>query len=375
MTDKFIVMIVLSIGVWCSCAQPKKQAIDKKVIIGYVPGFRGSIEQLNVAADKLTHINYAFVDVRDSMAWLTNEITDTVNFKYLVSLKRVNPELKILISVGGWSWSENFSDAVLTPSSRKKFAKSCVDIIRKHQLDGVDIDWEYPGFKGEDNVYRAEDKENFTLMFQAIREELDELTKSTQQQHLLTTAIPCFQEFIDKTEMGKLQVYLDFINLMSYDFYVNGDTAGHHTNLYPSFNYDNEQSGHRAYTEYTRAGVPAAKLVLGMAFYSRSWFMKSADNHGINRPVDTVTRGAGYSLLKDSIFIRPGFTRFWDEQAKAAVLFNDSTFQMYSFDDEESIKHKCQYVMDHQMGGVMFWQYASDPKLYLLNAVNQYLPH
>lgn len=374
MINKYLLLGCLCLGLCISCTQPKHQPQEKKVIIGYVPGFRGLVEPLQIAAEKLTHINYAFVDVKDSMAWLTNEVTDTTNFKYLVSLKKINPDLKILISVGGWSWSENFSDAVLTPSSRKKFAQSCVDIIRQHHLDGVDIDWEYPGFIGEDNIFREEDKENFTLMFQAIREELEVLTKSTGQHHLLTTAIPCFQAFIDKVEMGKLQAHLDYINLMSYDFYVSGDTAGHHTNLFPSSNYDMEESGHKAFTAYTQAGVPATKLVLGMAFYGRSWFMKSADNYGINRPVDSVTRGGGYSVIKDSISKKPGFKRYWDEQAKAAVLFNDSTFQMISFDDEESIQHKCNYVKEKNMAGVMFWQYASDPKLYLLDAVNKYLP-
>jgi len=374
MINKFFSIGIVFLFLGWSCTKPKDQSSDKKVIIGYVPGFRGPLEPLNIAANKLTHINYAFVNVKDSMAWLTHEITDTANFRYLVSLKKINPNLKILISIGGWGWSENFSDAVLTPSSRKKFAKSSVDIMHLHLLDGVDIDWEYPGFKGEDNVFRLEDKENFTLMFQAIREEMDELSKSTKQHYLLTTAIPCFHEFIEKTEMGKLHTYLDYINLMSYDFYVAGDTAGHHTNLFPSSNYNEEESGHKAYMEYTQAGVPASKLVMGMAFYGRSWFMKSGDNHGINRPVDTVTRGGGYSLIKDSISKRTGFVRFWDDQAKAAILFNDSTFQLYSFDDEESIMHKCNYVKERNMGGVMFWQYASDPKLYLLDAVNNNLP-
>jgi len=375
MSNKYLFLGCFFLSLCLSCSPSKEQPGDKKIIIGYAPGFRGLLEPLQIAASKLTHINYAFVNVRDSMAWLTNESTDTTNFRYLVGLKKVNPDLKILISLGGWSWSENFSDAVLTASSRKKFAKSCVDIIRLHQLDGVDIDWEYPGFKGEDNIFRPEDKENFTLMFQAIREELEELTKSTGQHHLLTTAIPCFQAFIDKTEMGKLQTYLDYINLMSYDFYVAGDTAGHHTNLFPSSNFDQEESGHKAVLAYIKAGVPASKLVLGMAFYGRSWFMKSADNHGINRPVDSVARGGGYSMIKDSISKKPGFVRYWDDQAKAPVLFNDSTFQMYSFDDEESIMHKCNYVIENNLGGVMFWQYASDPKLYLLDAVNKYLPH
>jgi chitinase len=336
-----------------------------------VPGFRGEIDEKTIDANKLTHINYAFVDVKDSIAWLHNIATDSINFRKLNNLKRTNPKLKILISVGGWGWSENFSDAVLTASSRKKFAKSNASIVEEHNLDGVDIDWEYPGMKGEDNVFRPEDKENFTFMFQALREELDRLSKKTGKTYLLTTAIPCFTRFIEITEMGKAQQYLDYVNLMAYDFHVAGPLAGHHSNLFFSENYNTEQSGDRAFQEYTQAGVPAEKLVLGIPFYGRSWIMKTEDNHGINRPIESVSRAGGYTFVKDSIAIRPGFVRYWDDKAKVPYLFNSKTKQLVSYDDEESVKIKCEYVKSKNMAGIMFWQYASDPKGYLLSTVNK----
>ena len=359
-----------------SCISPKDQSADVQpssefVVIGYVPGMRGEIDETVIDADKLTHINYAFVNVKDSMAWLENIATDTLNFRKLNNLKKINPELKILISLGGWSWSENFSDAVLTKNSRRKFARTNAAIVEKYDLDGVDIDWEYPGMRGQDNVFRPEDKENFTLMFKDIREELDAVSSRTGKSYQLTTAIPCFTRFIEMTEMNKAQEYLDYINLMAYDFYVAGDTAGHLSNLYPSENYDTEQSGDRAYREYTKAGVPARKLVLGIPFYGRSWYMKTADNHGINRPVDSLARAGGYTDIKDSIASLPGFVRYWDEKAKAPYLFNNETKQLVSYDDEESVKLKCAYVREHNMAGVMFWQYASDPKEYLLNAIHE----
>jgi len=360
-----------------SCMSQKEQAAGSAqsgrdiVVIGYVPGFRGVIDETTIDATKLTHINYAFVNVRDSLAWLENVGTDTVNFRKLNSLKKINPELKILFSVGGWGWSDFFSDAVLTESSRRTFARSNAAIVEDYDLDGVDIDWEYPGMRGQDNVFRREDKENFTLMFQALREQLDALSSKTGKKYLLTTAIPCFTRFIEMTEMAKAQEYLDYINLMAYDFYVAGDTAGHHSNLYPSEDYHKEQSGDRAYKEYTEAGVRAEKLVLGIPFYGRSWYMRTADNHGINRPVDSLAKGGGYSFVKDSIATRAGFVRHWDEKAQAPYLFNSETNQLVSYDDEESVKLKCTYVREHGMAGVMFWQYASDPKRYLLNAIHE----
>ncbi|MDQ0639597.1 GH18 family chitinase [Pedobacter sp. W3I1] len=206
----------------------------RKVVIGYVGGYKGLIDVRKISAEKLTHINYAFVDVKNNRAFLHREATDTVNFQQLNQLKLKNPELKILISIGGWAWSENFSDAALSDTSRKAFAESAVKIIEKFKLDGVDIDWEYPGIAGEEgNVFRPEDKQNFTLILKELRLELDSLEKKSQTKKLLTIAVGGFTNFIRHTEMDKVQQYLDFVNLMTYDFY-NGDFAGHHTNLYNS---------------------------------------------------------------------------------------------------------------------------------------------
>lgn len=102
--------------------------------------------------------------------------------------------------------------------------------------------------------------------------------------------------------------------------------------------------------------------------------MKSEENHGINRPVDSVMRGGGYTFIKDSLVNQKGFTRYWDENAKMPYLFNADKNQLVAYDDEESVKYKCEYVIENNMAGIMFWQYASDPKEYLLDAVNEHLP-
>ena len=358
-----------------SCLEKPKESpsSDTKIIVGYVPGDRGILDQLSIDANKLTHINYAFVDVRDSMAWLTNMETDTVNFRILNKLKEVNPDLKILISIGGWSWSGNFSDAVLTPDSRSKFAKTSVKIVADYDLDGVDIDWEYPGQIGNNNVFRPEDKQNYTLMFEALRKELDELSKITGKYYELTTAVGASYSYIEHTEMDRAVKYLDFVNLMTYDFYTSGDSAGHHSNLCPPEDYEKDASAHKTVRLFLEAGVPAEKLVMGLPFYGRSWIMKSADKHGINMPVEGRARGGGYTYIKDSLVNKNGFVRYWDEKAKAPYLFNSETNQLITYDDEESVRLKCEYVIDNNMAGMMFWQYASDTNEYLLDAINEYL--
>lgn len=350
-----------------------EQFTTAKVVIGYVPGFRGVLDVAQIDPNKVTHINYAFVNVKDSVAVLTNITTDTVNFRLLGMLKRRNPNLKILLSLGGWSWSENFSDAVLTASSRKKFAESCAALLERHYLDGIDIDWEYPGMKGEDNVFRLEDRENFTLMFKELRQKLNTLSTHTGKTYALTTALPCFQGILSVTDMREASKYLDYVNLMGYDFFVSGEKAGHHSNLHPSENYGNEDSIEKAFNIYTSAGVPSEKLVLGVPFYGRSWIMKSADNRGINRAVAAVAKGGGYTYIRDTLALQAGFVRYWDEKARAPYLWNAQKLQLVSYDDEESVREKCAFVKTHNMGGIMFWQFASDPKGYLLDAVNDHL--
>ena len=367
-----IVSILFFLSNIC-CDNKIVRSIDeepRKVIIGYVPGFRGELDVSAIDPTKLTHMNYAFVDVKDSMAWLTNRTTDTVNFRKLNQLKKTNPDLKILISIGGWSWSENFSDAVLTESSRRKFAQSAVDIVHTHDLDGVDIDWEYPGLKGEDNVFRPEDKQNFTHMFVSIRSVLDSLTLQTGKYYLLTSAVAGFKAFLDNTEMAKAAKPQDFINVMCYDYYTGGPKVGHHSNLYPPENYENDRSAKKDMDMFIAAGVPSGKLVLGIPFYGRSWILPDSENHGIHQIRDSVVRVGGYTFIKDSLVNQRGFIRHWDEKAQAPYLFNEERNQLIVYDDEKSVKIKCQYVLEHDLAGVMFWQYMSDPKEYLLDAMN-----
>jgi len=343
----------------------------KPVVLAYVGGFRGLVDTEKIAAEKLTHINYAFVDIKNNRAWLHNLRTDTTNFRRLNELKWRNPELKVLISIGGWAWSENFSDAVLSDTARTAFAASAVDIVRQHRLDGIDIDWEYPGMKGEDNVFRPEDREHFTLLLKALRQQLDGLKQQTGKEYLVTTALPGFPAIFTHTDMAQAQQYLNYINVMSYDHFTGGPLAGHHTNLFPSGKVDNEQSGDRAVALYKQAGVPAEKLVLGIAFYGRAWQLEHNNPRKYPRTITKVERGGGYTFIKDSLLTNPAYKRYWDRKAKAPYLFNKDQKRFVSYDDEESVREKCRYVQENGLAGVMFWEYFSDPNAYLLNEINR----
>ncbi len=367
---KSIAILLLCFSTISATAQKKKH-----VIIGYVGGYRGLIDTSMVNAKKLTHINYAFVNVKDNRAWLTNIKTDTTNFKNLLKLKTVNPELKVLISIGGWAWSKNFSDAVLTDTGRNAFAASAVDIVRKYNLDGVDIDWEYPDNIGDGNVFRAADKQDYTLMFKALRKELDKLEGETDRKMFLTAAVGGFKRFTLHTEMDKVAKYLNYVNLMTYDYFQDSlGVAVHHTNLYASKKYNPAfDSADKAVTDFIAAGVPAKKLVMGVAFYGHSSRVKDTIANGLGIKTDGKMRGGGYTFIKDSLVnnATKGFKYYRDIDAAAPYLFNPDTKQFITYDDEWSIKNKCDYVLKKGMAGVMFWEYSEDRKEYLLNEINK----
>ncbi len=347
------------------------------VVIAYVGGFRGLLNADSIQVEKLTHINYAFVDIRDGKAWLHNEHNDTTNFRRLTAARSRNPALRILISIGGWSWSKHFSDAVLTDSSRAIFAASATAIVAEYGLDGVDIDWEYPGMQGDHNTFRAEDKQHYTLMFKALRESLDSLGRVTGKTYQVTTAVGSSEEYVQHTAMDSAQRWLDFVNVMSYDFSEGGDSlSGHHTNLLTSPGDPYHRSTDDAVKAFEAAGVPRSKLVIGIAFYGHGWKMKTDDNHGLYRPSAGPFRvGSGYTYIKDSLVDQKGYHHYWDRKAKASWLYQPQEKIFISYDDERSVEAKCKYAEKNQLAGVMFWEYFADRKGYLLEEIDRTLKH
>lgn len=326
-----------------------------------------------IDASRLTHINYAFADVQNNRIILRRD-DDARHLADLVALRNDHPHLKILVSVGGWSWSDNFSDAALTDSSRKSFAQSGVALIREHQLDGIDLDWEYPGLPGEDNIYRAEDKQNFTLMLRELREQLDALAREEgrSEVYLLTIAAGAGPSYLANTEMNLVHQYLDHINLMTYDFRgAWTEETGHHTNLFGSG--CNEISSDEAVRAFLDAGVPPEKIVLGAAFYGRSWTGVSLKDSGFCQPYDSSGRSFSYAALEEGRLNRDGTLRIWDEEARAPYLLTPETGEFITYEDASSLQHKALYVREQGLGGVMFWSYDHDPSGKLLRVLHSYL--
>ncbi len=202
-------------------------------IIAYIFPRNGALQPNEIAAGKLTRINYAFANIQDGRI-VTGSPVDEANFATLVGLKQQNPSLQVLVSVGGWLWSGNFSDAALTKQSRSRFIDSVAAFVERYKLDGLDIDWEYPGMTGAGNRFRPEDKRNYTLLLKELRARFNREQRRVGRPLLLSVAAGSSSEFIAHTEIGRVQRYLDTVNLMAYDYYEPGNDkiSGNHAPLY-----------------------------------------------------------------------------------------------------------------------------------------------
>lgn len=315
---------------------------------------------------KLTHINIAFGHVRGDEI-----VTDHLaHLDRLSHLRAWHPEVTILLSVGGWS-AGGFSEAASTAEGRQAMARSAVRAIDEHGLDGIDLDWEYPCYAAAGIAASPDDRVNFTLLLRDIRETLDAKGSADGRHYLLTIAAGADQYYIDGTEMGEAQRYLDYVQLMTYDMRGGFQTlTGHHTNLYASTGDLFRISTDASVRLFEQAGVPREKLVIGAAFYSRMWQEVPGVQAGLHQMAGTSGGyGPHYDELAADYIDRNGYVRHWDEEAKSPYLFNGSTF--ISYDDEQSISEKCDYIRREGLLGLMFWEYGCDRSGVLLEAIRK----
>ena len=304
-----------------------------------------------ISAQKLTHINYAFALVSESGEVVLTDPDAPARLAQVGALKAKNPRLKILLSVGGWG-ADHFSDAALTEESRTKFAASAVAVMKQHELDGIDVDWEYPGQVADGKVrYRAEDKQNFTLLLRELRRQLGPRALLT----IASSAGPYFEH----TEMDKLHVHLDWINIMTYDFAgAWTPVTGHHAALRGAPSVESFVRQHLA------AGIPSTKIVIGVPFYGRGWTGVKPENHGFQQPYEKAIELSWTEISKAT-----GFERHWDATAQAPFLWNAERRTFVSYDDPQSLRIKAQFVREHGLGGIMYWEHSHDPGEELLDAL------
>ncbi len=341
-------------------------------IIAYVFPRDRPIQPDEIAAAQLTRINYAFSIIKEGRM-VEGSPTDAANFAALEQLKQRNPALKVLVSVGGWLGSGNFSDMALTPASRSLFIQSVVEFLQRYHLDGLDIDWEYPGLVGAGNRFRPEDGANFTSLLRELRERFDRERTPPQGRWLLSVAAGASDQYLAHTEMGIDQRYLDDINLMTYDFYEPSDhgITGNHAALFTDPRDPRGQSADASVRAFERSGVPARKLVLGVPFYGHLWGKVPPATHGLFQPGSPVPdTDASYATITGGM-IGHGFVRYWDQASAVPFLYSESQHQFVSYEDPVSLARKCAYVRQQGLAGVMFWEYFGDPSGVLLKAVHE----
>lgn len=346
-------------------------------IIGYFPSwavYARKYSPVEVPVPHLTHINYAFGKIdRDTLQCvLLDPQVDVNNLGDLRRLKQVYPHFKVLLSLGGWTLSDSFSNAALTDESRQQLVKSCIDLYigdYPDVIDGFDIDWEYPVGGGvETNAYRPEDKHNMTLLMQEFRRQLDELGRQSGHTYLLTAAVPASPSLAEHFELKELSEVLDWLNLMAYDFHgAWSKSTNFNAPLYKAKDDPDETNNvDAAVKHYLAAGVPPNKLNLGVPFYGRGWGNVPPQNNGLYQSTDELpvgTFGYGYYDYWDiptRYTNKNGFIRFWNDEAKVPWLYNPTERVFITYDDPESIGFKADYIVDNKLGGAMAWDLSND---------------
>lgn len=323
----------------------------RNMVIGYV-GTRNLPLLQERDIDCLDVINLAFGVVKNhAVHWDIME-----HHERLKQIKKQHRNVKLVLSIGGWG-SGGFSEASSTAEGRNTFAKTAVELVEKYGLDGLDVDWEYPCIGIAGIEASLSDKENFTLLIERTRRELDTIT---DRRTTLSIAAGGDRYYTRCTQMERVSKYLDYVMLMTYDLRGGFSVqTGHHTNLYSERTDLSGVSAHHAVQVFIEAGVPREKLVIGAAFYSRSWKGVPDRNNGYMQMAETTGGyGPDYGTLAADYVDKNGYTRYWDEEAKAPYLFNGSEF--ISYDDQESVGYKIQYVKEQRLAGIMFWEFSQD---------------
>lgn len=392
-----------------------------------VESAQGHFFPKDIPADKLTHLNFAFLDfdVEGNLMWtdefaaldistdesITEGAANAGLLNAIQDLRLKNPNLKIGVSVGGWTKSGDFSLNTQTDTYRKTLVSNLVKFVEYNEMDFLDIDWEYPGSIREGDLVDSEadegtphaseaDRENYILLLKEIRAALDELGEKTGKDYELSVALAAGPYTINQgTDIAEVFNVVDFANIMTYDIHGAWEnTTNHHTGLYT--NPDAPQGNGKPWSfsvndsvnYYLSNGAVAEKLVIGAAFYSRGWGNVANDGPdsenlpGLFGSADFATidadgndsRGAindapiiygqggrnggiwayrNFGSLKETY---PDLVEYWDDAAKAPYMYGKESKVFFTFDNERSLTEKAQYVKEKGLGGMITWMQSQD---------------
>lgn len=346
-------------------------------VVGYYAGWSAyqGYQASDLPVHLLTHINYAFagIDPDAGTLVLDDPEQDRKNFAALRALREKHPHLKLMLSVGGWDHSTHFSDVAATAARRQAFARSCAELLAAHGLDGIDLDWEYPVSGGTaGTVHRPQDKQNFTLLLQAIRQELDRQGKRDGKAYQLTIAGASGDWYLSNIQPAAVADVVDHIFLMAYDIHGPWDKyADFNAPLYtPSGSAPHHQSSVSGSVEaYLESGVPADKLVLGVPLYGYRYDGVSGSQNGLYSTF-TTARSIPYDTLVATYLSDPSYRQLRHVEARVPYLYGKGSF--LSYDDPESMAEKAALARELDLQGIGFWELSQDRGAVLIeSAVSQ----
>lgn len=340
--------------------------ITGQTVLGaYLPGADGHTQPVDqLPGGLLTHLFYAFATIEDGHLRLPSAAP-----AQLAEIKRAYPHLRIVISIGGWG-ADGFSDAALTPHTRADLAAECLELVAGLDcVDGLDLDWEFPVSGGPaELVHRPDDRRNFTLLAQELRDRLG-------PDRLLTAALPAGRlqaagpyDPAASFEISALADILDFVNLMTYDFGT--DFSGVATfnaplaevtddPLDPDLRRWNNVTG--AVDYYERHGAPRDKLVLGVPFYGRGFRVTSpGEQAGLYQPQIGTVEVGDWRDIKRHVLPDPAWQRHRHPVARSPWLYHPGTRTFVSYEDPESIEERAAFAASHGLRGAFMWQLAGD---------------
>jgi len=319
-------------------------------IIAYYAGKGQDLDQYRW--NKITHVIYSFCHLQGQKLAVDDE-KDSLAIRNLVALKKEYPQLKVLLSLGGWGGCKTCSPVFAEEEGRHFFAQSVKDLMEEYEADGIDLDWEYPGIEGyPEHPYMPEDKANFTALVKSLRITLGEGA-------ILSFAAGGFQNYFDHSiEWKKVMPIVDYVNLMSYDL-VSGysKVTGHHTSLFSTK--EQSRSGDQGVQALLELGVPAEKIIIGAAFYARSWENVEDTNQGLYQ-AGNFKSFIPHRVFENTINEKNGFVFYRDTLAQAPYAYSPKLKEFVTFDDPISIGFKTQYAIEKGLGGIMFWQLTDD---------------
>ncbi|XP_068895754.1 acidic mammalian chitinase-like [Tenebrio molitor] len=344
-------LLKLTVLIFVYISLDSASAATDKVLCYYETWVEGDFGPDDIDVNICTHINYSFMGINEDGSLRLDGSDDML--QRLSDLKAKNPNLKLILSVGGWAeGSTPFSNVAADADKKANMADSTLWYLQTYNFDGVDIDWEYPGKRGG----TPDDQENFIDMLWVLRNKFDE-----NGGYLLTTAV-CSDPDCGDYNIQAISKVVDYINLMTYDFHGEGEAkTGQNSPLYASSTDSDWEKDHAncdaAVNNWLNRGAAPEKIVLGLGFYGHGYTLADPDNHGVGAPTVAGGEGGSYDHI---CTLDDGWTEVWDDEQQ--VPYKYSGDQWIGFDNPRSIGLKVQYAKSRNLGGVMMWAVDQDDK-------------